>query len=78
VSDNEVALEFVVRVGITAYVDKDEEDGWTDDEIREYAVKEVERILLAAREFSPRDAQFRKGPRSHLGYFVDFSELEVD
>lgn len=77
-SDNEVALEFVVRVGITAYVDKDEEDGWTDDEIREYAVKEVERILLAAREFSPRDAQFRKGPRSHLGYFVDFSELEVD
>ena len=77
-SGNEVALEFVVRVGITAYVDKDEEDGWTDDEIREYAVKEVERILLAAREFSPRDAQFRKGPRSHLGYFVDFSELEVD
>ena len=77
-SGNEVALEFVVRVGITAYVDEDEEGGWTDDEIRAHAAKEVERILLAAREFSPRDAQFRKGPRSHLGYFVDFSELEED
>lgn len=77
-SGNERELEFTVRVGLTLYVDDDEEDGWTDDEVREHAVKEVERVLLAAREFSPRDAQFRKGPRSHLGYFVDFTELEVD